>query len=290
MSLKDPILTVFQTQKISILLKLKDDRLIIYSEEDRAIKLYNYNFSLSYTINKISSLIKSMIQIKNENLICASYEITVLQLNKNNYDIIQTLKIRTDKILEISDNNIIALQNSNITFYSLQNNKYILKEECKFKEYVDNAIVIKDNDICLLLDNYSKTLSINIFDIESKEMKFQLYEIKNKESGEMCVIQNKYLIVSLYLYLILIDIDTYKILHQIRTSFGCVVTFCPWNDYTFFSGDDIGDINEWKINNNKIVKVKEYNNGQKTIKSILKINDNLMAAGSYDKFIKFYKL
>jgi WD40 repeat protein len=290
MSLKDPILTVFQTQKISILLKLKDDRLIIYSEDDRAIKLYNYNFSLSYIIKKIYSLIRSMIQTSNESLICASYEINVIHLKKNDYEIIQTIKIGTDKIIELSDNNIIALQSGNISFYSLLNDKYILKEKHKFEENVDNIIPTKDNDACLLLDNYSKQLSINIYDIGSKEIVLKLYEIKNKESGEMCVIQNKYLVVSLYLYLILIDIDDYNIIHQIKTTFGSVVTFCPWNDYTFFSGDDIGDIYEWKINNNKIIKVKEYNNGKKTIKSIIKINDNVIAAGSYDKFIKFYKL
>ena len=290
MSLKEPILTVFQNKKVSILLKLKDERLIIYSEGDRTIKLYHRNFSLCYIINRIRSLINSMIQTKDEKLVCASYEISIIQLNKKNYEIIQTLKIWTKKIIEISDNNIIALQNSNIRFYSLSNNKCILKDECKFEENVDNIIKIKDNEVCILLDNYSKSLSINIYDIESKKIILNLYEIKNKESGEMCIIQDKYLVVSLYLYLILIDIDGYKILHEIKTSFGCVVTFCTWDNYTFFSGDDIGDINEWKINNNKIVKVKSYNNGKKTVKSIIKINNNLIAAGSNDEYIKFYDI
>ena len=290
MSLKEVILTVFQKAKVSILLKLKDERLIIYSEEDRTIKLYYRNFALCYIIDKIKSQINSMIQTKDEKLVCASYEITIIQLNKKNYEIIQTLKIWTNKIIEISDNNIIALQNSNIRFYSLLNNICILKDECKFEENEDNIIKIKDNEVCLLLDNYNKTLSINIYDIESKKIILNLYEIINKESGEMCIIQDKYLVVSFYLYLILIDIDGYKILHEKSTSFGCVATFCRWDNYTFFSGDDIGDINEWKINNNKIVKVKEYNNGKKEIKIIIKINNNLIAAGSHDRFIKFYDI
>ena len=106
----------------------------------------------------------------------------------------------------------------------------------------------------------------------------------------MILVENKYLIVSLYLYLILIDIDEYKIIHEIKTCFGCVLTFCLWNDYKFFSGDEIGDIIEWKISKNKSLTIKEYNNGKKAVKSIIKINNNLIAAGSYDGFIKFYDI
>ena len=231
-----------------------------------------------------------MVQLKDEKTVCSSYEITILQLNKRDYEIIQILKIWTTKIIEIYENNIIAAQNSYIRFYSLTNDKFSLKDECKFEENVNNVIKIKDNELCLLLDNCSKIISIHIFDIESKEIISKLYEIKAKESGEMCLLENKYLIVSFYLFLILLDIEEYKILHEIRTSFGCVITFCLWKDYTFFSGDEIGDIIEWKINNNKIVKVKEYNNGKKTVKSIIKFNNNTMAVCCNDGYIRFYNL
>lgn len=291
MSLKNnPILTIFQNQKITIILKLKDNRFITYSEQDRLIRVFNRNYSLSYTINKIKSQINSMIQLQDEKLMCSSYEITIIQLNKREYEIFQILKIWTTKIIEIYENNIVASQNNYIRFYSLTNDKFILKDECKFEEIVNNIIKVKNNELCLLLDNCSKIISIHIFDIESKEIISKLYEIKAKESGEMCLIQNKYLIVSFYLSLILIDIEEYKILHEIRTSFGCVITFCLWNDFTFFSGDEIGDIIEWKINNNKISKIKEYNNGKKTVKSIIKFNNNTMAACCNDGYIRFYDL
>ena len=80
----------------------------------------------------------------------------------------------------------------------------------------------------------------------------------------MILVEKKYLVVSLYLYLILIDIKELKVIHEIKTSFGAVLTFFLWNDYTFFSGDEIGDIIEWKISKNKILKIKEYNNGKKS--------------------------
>ena len=233
MSLKEPILTFFQNQKISILLKLKDNRFTTYSEEERAIRIYNRNYSLSYLVTKIKSQINSMIQIQNGKIVCSSYEITILQLNKKNYEIIHILKIWTNKIIEIFDNNLIAVQNNYVRFYSIINDKINLKDECKFEENVNNIIKIKDNEICLLLDNYSRQLSINIFNIESKKLELKLYEIKNKESGEMFLLENKYLIVSFYLYLILIDIEGYKIIHEIKTSFGCVITFCVCNDFIF---------------------------------------------------------
>ena len=290
MSLKSINLTLFQNKKISIILKLKDNRFTTYSEEDRTIRVYNRNYSLSYIINKINSQLSSMIQLKNEKVVCSSYDITILQLNKQNYQIFQIIKIWTNKLIEIYVNSFFGIQNNYIRLYSIDNNKYILNNEFKFEENVNNAIKIKENELCLLLDNYYKKLSINIFDIDSKKIISTIYEINNKESGEMCLVGNKFLVVSFYLYLILVDIEKYEEISIIRTSFGCVTTFCVSSDYTFFSGDDIGDIIEWKINNNKIIKVKEYNNGKKTVKNIIKFNENLIAACSNDGFIKFYDI
>ena len=290
MSLKSINLTLFQNKKISIILKLKDNRFTTYSEEDRTIRVYNRNYSLSYIINKINSQLSSMIQLKNEKVVCSSYDITILQLNKQNYQIFQIIKIWTNKLIEIYVNSFFGIQNNYIRLYSIDNNKYILNNEFKFEENVNNAIKIKENELCLLLDNYYKKLSINIFDIDSKKIISTIYEINNKESGEMCLVENKFLVVSFYLYLILVDIEKYEEISIIRTSFGCVTTFCVSSDYTFFSGDDIGDIIEWKINNNKIIKVKEYNNGKKTVKNIIKFNENLIAACSNDGFIKFYDI
>lgn len=290
MSLNQLIFAMNLNKKISILLKLKDGRISIYSEDERTIRIYNLNYTLSYSINKIKSEIHSIIQTKDEKLICASYEITIIQLDKKNYEIKQIIKIWTNKIIEINDNNLIALQNNYIRFYSISNDKYILKDECKFEENVDNLIKIKDNELCLILNDYNKNLFINIFNIHLKNIVKNLNKIKCKEAGEMVLVEKKYLVISLYLNIILVDIDEYIIIHEIRTCFGCVLTFCLWNNFTFFSGDEIGDIIEWKINKNKITKIKEYNNGKKAAKSIIKINDNLIAAGSYDGFIKFYDI
>ena len=291
MSLNDIVLTIFQNNPVSIILKLKDGRFTIYSEKTRIIQVHNINYSLSYNIINIKSKINCMIQTFDEKIICASYEITVIKLNKKDYEIIQNLNIWTNKIIELTDNNLIAIQNNNYYIYSfLLNKNYILKEELKLEENINNLIKVKDNEFCFILDNYFKELYISIFDIKSKQIIKNIFKIKCKESGEMCLLENKYLVVSLYLILLLIDINEYKVIHKISTSFGCVVTFCYLNNYTFLSGDEIGDIIEWKIANNKIIKVKEYNNGKKTVKSIIKFNKNLIAVGSNDCYINFYDI
>ena len=58
----------------------------------------------------------------------------------------------------------------------------------------------------------------------------------------------------------------------------------------FFSGDDVGDITEWQIIDNKLKKIKDYNNCKEDVNSIIKYNNNSwIAAGSNDGLIKFYE-
>jgi len=143
----------------------------------------------------------------------------------------------------------------------------------------------------LILDDYFKNIYINIYNLKLHNKKVNLYQIKAKDSGDMCILQNKYLVVSVYLNLILIDIEEeYKVIHVTKTIFGCVNSFCYFKNYTFFSGDDVGDITEWQIIDNKLKKIKEYNNCKEDVNSIIKYNNNSwIAAGSNDGLIKFYE-
>ena len=172
-----------------------------------------------------------MIQTKDhQKLICCSYEITILKLFKDHYETLQIIKAWTNKIIEINnelnDNNqIIASQNNFIRVYQLNqgSNLFKLSDDINLGKNVNNFIYIKDNDFALILDDYFKHISLDIYDIKTHEIKNKIYEIKAKESGDMFILNKKYLIVSFYLYLILIDIEgDYKLLHEIKTTFGCV--------------------------------------------------------------------
>ena len=299
MSLKSIAFKIVNRRKILILLELNDGRLVVYSD-DKIIRIYKRSLSLDYNIKNINSVIKSIIETKDNKIVCCSYEITILKLYKDHYELLQIIKEWTNKIIEINSingidksNHLIAVQNHFIRIYQFSDelNSYNSNYEYDFIENVNNFIYLKNNDYAILLDDYFKNISLKIFDLELKKIKISLYTIKAKDSGDMCIIDNKYLVISLYLYLILIDIqEEYKILQIIKTSFGCVNTFCTFKNDIFFSGDDIGDIIEWQIKDNKIIKVKEYNRSKKEINSIIKYNKNSwIATGANDGLILFYE-
>jgi len=306
MSLRSIAFRFDHKNKVLILLELNDGKLAVYSS-DKIIHIFKKSLSPSFKIKIINSVIKSMIQTKDLKLICCSYEITILKLYDDHYETLQIIKAWSNKIIEINDefnNNIqlISSQNNFLRKYQLsQNNKniYELNKEFDLEKNINNMLYIKNDDYALILDNYFKYISINIYDMKLFKNKIKLYEIKAKESGDMCILKNKYLIISFYLYLILIDIgDEYKLIHEIKTSFGCVNSFCALNalnnnnyNYIFLSGDDIGDIIEWKIKDNKIIKIKEYNNSKKEINSIINFKQNSwIATGANDGFVKFYEI
>ena len=302
MSLRSIAFRFNHRSKVLILLELKDGKFVVYSD-DTIIHIFKKTLCPSYKIKSINSVIKSMIQTKDEKLICCSYEITILKLYNDHHETVQIIKAWTNKIIEINDElNNMQLISSNNNFirkyqFSSNKNKYELNKEYDLGKNVNNMLHIKNDDYALILDDYFKHISINIYDMKSFENKINLYEVKAKESGDMCILKNKYLIVSFYLYIILIDIeDEYKLLHEIKTFFGCVNSFCCLNNNNdnniiFFSGDDIGDIIEWKINNNKIIKIKEYNNSKKVINSIINFKLNSwIATGANDGFVKFYEI
>ena len=303
MSLKSIAFRIYHKKDVLILFELNDGRLIVYSS-DKIIYIYKRTMNIDFRINKINSVIQSMIQTQDQNLICCSYEITILKLFKSSYEIVQIIKTWTNKIIEIKElegninynNSLLASQNNYIRIYQTSEKQklYKLNYEYNFGENINNIIYLKNNDYAILLDDYFKNIYLKIFDLKTKTIKESLYQIKAKESGEMLIIDNKYLIVSLYLNLILVDIEgPYKILHIFKTSFGCVHSFCKLNNNIFLSGDDVGDIIEWKIEKNKIKKIKEYNSSKKDIYSVIKYNNNensRIVTGSNNGIILFYEI
>ena len=78
MSLKSIAFTIIEKEKILILLELFDGRLAAYSD-DKIINIYKRSTKIAFSIKSINSIIKWMIQTKDQKLICCSYEITILK-------------------------------------------------------------------------------------------------------------------------------------------------------------------------------------------------------------------
>ena len=302
-------------QEILLLFLLKDGRLVVYTN-DKVIHIFNKSLKEIYAIKDINSTINSMIQTEEGNLVCSSYEITIIKLNNDNYEIIQKIKDWTNKIIEIKEfnnneilnnNYIIAIQNNFLSSYhknAKNRNLYKSNGRTSFDKNINNIQYLNNskNDIVLILDDYFKNLSINIYNLIKKKIVAKIYETKSKESGDICLVNNKYLIVSFYLSLVLIDIENeYKVLDVIKTSFGCVNTFCYFKENIFFSGDDLNDIIEWKISNDKkIIKIKEYDNMKinnlnyyyhlhRKINTMIKYRNNNILVGGENKYIIFHQ-
>ena len=222
-------------------MELFDGRLAAYSD-DKIINIYKRSTKIAFSIKSINSIIKWMIQTKDQKLICCSYEITILKLYKDHFETLQIIKnCWTNKIFEIKEfdnnSNLVASQNNYIRIYEISkiSNLYKLKETIRFNENVNNFIYLKNDDYALILDDYFKNIYIKIYNLKLHNNKVNLYQIKAKDSGDMCILQNKYLVVSVYLNLILIDIEEeYKVIHVTKTIFGCVNSFCYFKNYTFF--------------------------------------------------------
>ena len=302
MSLRSIAFRFNHKNKVLILLELNDGKLAVCSS-DKIIHIFKKSLSPSYKIKSINSVVKSMIQTKDLKLICCSYEITILKLYDDHYETVQIIDAWANKIIEINDelnhSQLVSSQNNKVKTYQLSQDKnvYELNNEFNLGKNINNMLHLKNDDYALILDNYFKYISLIIYDMKLVKNKIKIYEIKAKESGDMCILQNKYLLVSFDLYMILIDIEEeYKFLQEIKTSFGIVNSFCVLNnnnnnDYIFLSGDEIGDIIEWKIKNNKIVKIKEYNNSNKQINSIINFKHNSwIATGANDGYVKFYEI
>ena len=92
------------------------------------------------------------------------------------------------------NNSLLSTQNNYIRIYQFsdETNSYNSNYENNFGENVNNIIYLKNKDYAIILDDYFKNISLKIFDLELKQIKINLCTIKAKESGEMCIIENKY--------------------------------------------------------------------------------------------------
>ena len=166
-------------------MELFDGRLAAYSD-DKIINIYKRSTKIAFSIKSINSIIKWMIQTKDQKLICCSYEITILKLYKDHFETLQIIKNSwTNKIFEIKEfdnnSNLVASQNNYIRIYEIskKSNLYKLKETIKFNENVNNFIYLKNDDYALILDDYFKNIYIKIYNLKLHNNKVNLYYVKN---------------------------------------------------------------------------------------------------------------
>jgi len=162
-------------KNVTFLAKLDKER--IAAMTDTSISLYNDIYLLYYEIdiNKIKKgevEIRSLFQLKNGNLICATDEgdIFIFKINKKGYEIVKTLSIGEEiyKLGELGENYIGLLSKNSIKIYDNNFSKVIAESDNKktfsnFSSFSKNGLaLIKKKTIGLaLFDNNKRQITIN---------------------------------------------------------------------------------------------------------------------------------
>ena len=104
------------------------------------------------------------------------------------------------------------------------------------------------------------------------------------------MISKNLLVVGEIGYLTIINVETYQNLKSINTGYLVFISICyKLNDNILLTGDVIGGIKQWKIEDNNLEfesrKEKAHNKG---ITVIIKLQNNKLATSSIDKSIKIW--
>ena len=192
---------------ITFLMKLDKERIAAVTHS--SISIYNDIYLLYYEIdiNKIKKNeveIRSLYQMKNGNLICATDEgdIFIFKINKKGYEIIKTLSIEEEiyKMGELDENYICLLSKNSIKIYDNNFLNVVAESDNKktfinFSSFSKNRLALIRNKAIgiALLDNNEKKITIH------KEVK-----IDQKLSIDTFAGTTQYLIVggfsNIYLY------------------------------------------------------------------------------------------
>ena len=183
-------------KNVSFLMNLNKERIAAIS--DSSISIFNDSYLLCYEINlneiqEKEVVIKSLYQMKNGNLICATEEgdIFIFKINKKGYEILKTYSVNEEiyKIGEFDENNICLLSKNSIQI--LDNNLNVIAKNDNKKTFYNFCLFSKNRLAflkkgCIALAEFENN-QINIFD----EIKFT-----HKISLNSFVGTEQYLIVS----------------------------------------------------------------------------------------------
>jgi len=187
-----------EKKNVSFLMNLDKER--IAAMNDSSISIYNDSYLLYYEINlnqikKNEVEIKSIYQMKNGKLICATEEgdIFIFIINKKGYEIVDTLSIDEEiyKIGEFGENNICLLSKNSIEI--LDDNFMNIIAKAKNNKTFTNFSLFSKNGFALIKQGH---IGLAIFDNNNNQITiFKEIKVNQKISPNAFVGTDKYLIV-----------------------------------------------------------------------------------------------
>ena len=267
---------------------LNDGRLVSGSE-DKSIIIYNkQTYQPDIIINEHKNCVNCLTQLKNGILVSCSDDNTIKLFNikDNQYELIQTLNLHSNyvnKILELSNNSLISgSSDSTIIFYIKDGTQYKKDYSISTSDSVSNIIQTKENEI-VYSTNDGK---LNFFDLKERK-NISIIENIISSFTSFLMITNDLLFVSGKNVINIINVNDYKKIREIEI-LDKIRAVCKVNDI-IVTGDDNGNLREWKIEGDNLINSKTINAHDEDITVVLKLDDSHIVSGSYDDTIKIWE-
>ena len=276
---------------------LNDGRLIAGDSKSNLIIYNKETFNVEIIIKNNLGDLLNFIQLKNKNIVCSfdnENTLKIIKINKNEYENIQIIKNshnkNINKIIELNDEKLITFSSDfYFKIWKLNNNNYEKINEIKENFELCDGLEIKENEILFVLNNNPQSL---IFYDLNKNENIKILNNLNLCFGCLCRIiklNNNEVVIAGNKNIYLIDINNYLILYKIYSENrnNCILKL---NDNLFLIGDENGTINQYKIDNKKIIKESTKINAHKNeIYSLTFLNDLIISGDGYNNDIKIWK-
>jgi len=283
-------------------IKLFDKKILI--NDSRCLKIYNYPFF--HLIAQIYSGCFSATLLKSKNIACCQHygTISIYSIKDDKFKLIQIIDVIKERtvyrVKELMNGMLVSCQDERaLTFYEYDKNKklYNIKQKIKFKDFIDNLLYTKDNDILLYQkDAYGSNYKLILYDFKKDEKK----EIASDSGSGLIYEPFKFLnknivavIISKCIFLIDINKD-YNIITKLLTSSSWLNCICIINDKCIITGDDYGNIILFELKNNQLYEKekykyyikKNYSSISSSITDLLYLGNNLFFVGGiyYDNY------
>ena len=246
------------------------------------------------TIEAHKNNINHIFQSKNNNIISSSIDKTIVITKifpDNTYKIQQILSNHSSyvfKCIELNNEKLVSCSDDfSLIFWEKTNNVYSNIYTYKNYNKIYDILEIKSNEIALA-QFYDK--SILFFDINDKSSSKTISNIDlTGWNNSLLKFNDNILIVGGHNYIYVIDTSKYELVtkHELK---GNIWTMCKLSEFSVLSGDNYGNLIQWKISSNKIKLYSKMENvHDKIITSVVNLGENKIASCDGDR-IKIYNL
>ena len=283
---------------IYTILQLQDGRLASGGNDGSVIIYNKQTFIPEIIIKDHTKSIYDIIQLKNGNLLSCSYhdkKMNEYKINENNtYKVLSSINAGKDnnpyKIVELQNNEIGLVAYNHIIFYTNINNN--LNENFKIK-YDNRQIGQYFEMICVTPEELV---------ISGNEKKIQFFELKSRKLKEiirlnrnicwspcnlLCMMNERCLCIGGENKISIIDVYNKTIINEIKEN-GVNMCLYKLNNTTLLSGNDNGEIVQWKIDGNNLYFLDKKEKAHKNcIRDIIRFNNSIISC-SDDCLIKIW--